>query len=200
MTQRMGGRSPIRVYLVGSTDVASLFDSILDQLMHDRFSGQFEFEVRTIGLDEAQSADLADVDLLLISIATVLDHQPSGIYDIVKAIKSRSDAHVAVFNASSLDPNEQLLNYARGEITSVERIRRLNLELLRASMDFGVSIVDVDRVLAEIGAREHVRGALQYSDDALEIIGAELIRVTEDIGFYEKRPLLAQVGRLGQTS
>ena len=57
------------------------------------------------------------------------------------------------------------------------------------------SIVDVDRILAELGGTSHATGAFQYSLQACDLICAELFRIMQDIGFFEHRPLIPQMGR-----
>ena len=75
------------------------------------------------------------------------------------------------------------------------RLHKLGLALLELSIQEGISLIDVDRQLAELGAQRHVRAAGRYSEEAYQTIGREFVRVLEDIGFFENRPLIQQLGQ-----
>ena len=85
------------------------------------------------------------------------------------------------------------------EYQKAERaIQQLNLAVMELSVLDGISVIDVDRIVAELGGREHVQEFLSYSPDARAAIRDELVRVLEEYGFFEPRPLLLQVGRRGK--
>jgi hypothetical protein len=75
------------------------------------------------------------------------------------------------------------------------RISLFNLALYEISVLEGISIIDVDRMIAELGAENHVVGPMTYSDAAYHHITQEFLRVMEDIGFFEHRPLMLQIGK-----
>ena len=114
---------------------------------------------------------------------------------VVGEIKRRLEAHVIFLNCSSVDPDDRVHAYTgRGETWSL-RAHRFNLALMELSSLEGISIVDVDRLVAELGGADHVLGRLRYSWEARRAIAEELVYVLEDIGFFEPRPLVAQIGR-----
>jgi hypothetical protein len=116
---------------------------------------------------------------------------------LINRIKERLNAHVLVFNCSSLDPGDLTHNYRQVEDTLALRIHRFNLALMQLSMSEGVSIIDVDRLIAELkgGGEKHVLEALRYSKEVYQTLCEEFLRVLADIGFFEKRPLVMQVGQ-----
>lgn len=116
---------------------------------------------------------------------------------LVRTIKARLDAHVLVFNCSTIDPADQVHNYHGLEDTLAVRVHRFNLALYQISTEEGISIIDVDRLVAELGADRHVVKGLHYSAEAYRAIGQECFRVLEDIGFFEARPLIPQIGHRG---
>jgi hypothetical protein len=116
---------------------------------------------------------------------------------IVQHIKQRLDAHVLIYNCSTVDPHDHIDNYHGKEDNKELRTHKLDLALMHLSVQEGISIIDVDRLIAEMGAQEHVRSWCDYSDEAHEAIKYEFLRVVEDIGFFENRPLLMQLGRKG---
>lgn len=120
--------------------------------------------------------------------------------EAVQVLKNDLEAHVIAFNASTVDPADDVSNYRGTAETDALRLHRLNLALMRLSVDEGISIIDVDRLLADIGAGTHVQGVLDYSSEACGLICDEFLRVLADYGFFERRPLVAQLGRDGQGS
>lgn len=114
---------------------------------------------------------------------------------IIQDVKQRLDAHVIVYNGSSIDPDDHVQNYHGVEDTLALRVNKLNLALMQISTLEGVSIVDVDRIVAELGGAQHVGKAFDYSAESSQGICQEFVRVLEDIGFFEDRPLVMQIGR-----
>lgn len=118
---------------------------------------------------------------------------------LVKFAKERLDAHVLVFNCCTIDPNDNAYSYRdQHEDTLTVRVQKFNRALIEISILEGISIIDADRLISELGAGAHVPEALRYSVDGCRTLGKEFVRVVEDIGFFEKRPLVMQVGRQGK--
>jgi hypothetical protein len=117
---------------------------------------------------------------------------------LIRVIKADAGAHVLVVNCSSLDPDDDVCNYHGREDTLALRTHRFNLALMEISAREGISIIDVERLISELGGQQHVFRGMQYSKSACEEICGEFLRVLADIGFFEKRPLIAQVGRGGK--
>jgi hypothetical protein len=113
----------------------------------------------------------------------------------IRLVKQASGAHIIVFNCSPLDPTDQVHNYHRTDDTLSVRAQRLNFALMQLSTLEGISIIDVERLVAELGGDQHVLQPLLYSAEAYASMCGEFLRVLEDIGFFETRPLVMQVGR-----
>lgn len=114
---------------------------------------------------------------------------------VIRIIKQDIGAHVLILNVSTLDPSDATITYhALAEEPFGLRAHRLDLMLVEVSHQEGISIIDVDRLLAELGGRENVEAAARYGPRACERIAAEVVRVIADYGFLDDRPLLAQVG------
>ncbi len=114
---------------------------------------------------------------------------------VIDLIKEKVGAHVFVANASTLDPTQEVFNY-HGTVDEPISLhaQRLDLMLVGVSHDEGVSIIDVDRKIAELGGAKGVTAMLDYSSLGCQTIATEIVRVMEDYGFFDDRPLLAQVG------
>lgn len=114
---------------------------------------------------------------------------------LVAEIKGRLAAHVIVFNCFAFDPDDRTRNYCGVPDTPALRALRFNIALIDISTEAGISIVDVDRILTEAGGASHVTKAFRYSPQVCELIRDEFFRVLQDIGFFERRPLIMQLGR-----
>lgn len=111
-------------------------------------------------------------------------HYQSALEALVEEYYKRWDAAVLVLNASTLDPNDNIYTYRGVEDTLPLRTNQFNLALLRVSMETGISIVDVDRLVGEAGA-SHVLQSLRYSKEVYKTILQEIIRIIEDLGLVK---------------
>ena len=114
---------------------------------------------------------------------------------VIRQIKEKVGAHILVTNVSTLDPDNPVFNYhGVAEEPWTLRGHRLNLMLIEVSHDEGISIIDVDRKIAEVGGDSAVTAAARYSQSGCEGIVEEIVRIVEDYGFLDDRPFLEQVG------
>ncbi|MFV2000829.1 MAG: hypothetical protein ACC654_10750 [Acidimicrobiia bacterium] len=124
-----------------------------------------------------------------------VDEIETNLVAVVNLIKEKVGAHVFIANASTLDPAQELFNYHDlSEEPASLRAQRLDLMLIGVSHSEGISIIDVDRKIAELGGAKGVTAAFDYSAAGCQTIAAEIVRVMEDYGFFDDRQLLAQVG------
>jgi hypothetical protein len=113
----------------------------------------------------------------------------------IRQIKQKVGAHIFVTNVSTLDPANPVFTYhGVAEEPWTLRGHRLNLMLIEVSHDEGISIIDVDRKIAEVGGDSAVTAAARYSQPGCEGIVEEIVRIVEDYGFLDDRPLMEQVG------
>jgi hypothetical protein len=101
---------------------------------------------------------------------------------IIERIRSRSTAPILVYNISAVVPGEAVhAHQGLGDILST-RIRRFNLALIELSEATGVSIIDVDTVLARAGAERLKLDAVHLTPDGCRLVAEEVVRVIEDLG------------------
>ena len=113
----------------------------------------------------------------------------------IRQIKEKVGAHIMVTNVSTLDPADPVFTYhGVDEEPWTLRAHRLNLMLIGVSHDEGISIIDVDRKIAEVGGDSAVTAAARYSQPGCAGIVDEIARIVEDYGFLDDRPLMKQVG------
>jgi hypothetical protein len=113
---------------------------------------------------------------------------------LIRFVKEQLTSHVIIYNCSALYPGEYIHNYKNISDTITERIKRYNLSVIELSIAEGISIIDVERIVAQAGDRFLV-DCLRYTNEAYAAIGTEFLRVLDDIGFFEARPLTMQLGQ-----
>jgi hypothetical protein len=128
------------------------------------------------------------------------DRVVSDMLAAIRIVKGEIGSHVLVVNCSSLAPEERISNYSEIPMQPHSLLaHRLNLAVMQLSYEEGVSLVDVDRLIAEVGGEEHVTAPLDYSSVACRAIAEEWVRIAADYGFFDERPLLPQMSRTALT-
>ncbi len=162
-------------------------------------------------LESGSSELLAfEPDVVILSVADDVHRiQESGAQRTVDEIQSalvacigvfkQAGAHVLIANTSTLAPGVKVHDFSSssGEPFSLAA-HRMAYMLVRLSHEHGVSIVDVDTLLAGLGGNAHVLGPATYSAEAAGVIADEILRILEDYGFFDERSLVAQVGAQSQ--
>jgi hypothetical protein len=162
-----------------------------------------EFEsVERVSIDESP-------DVIILDAAGEVEHMHSGnsapresisrieaeLTALIEHIKSNLKAHILIANLSTVDPQNPFFTL-KGQIQEPFSLlaHRLNLMLIRVSHATGISIVDVDRRIAETGGSSTVTGPGTYSAVGSQLIRDEILRVIQDYGFLDDRPLMEQLG------
>lgn len=101
---------------------------------------------------------------------------------IFERIRARTDAPILVYNVSSTIPGETVhCLQGLGEIYST-RCRRFNLGLAELSEELGISIIDVDSIVARAGADRFKIDAMHLTADGYRLVAEEVVRVLDDLG------------------
>lgn len=206
------GSAPVRILVKGGADARDcllskaeggtkldrgLRDILLDRYGIGSVKVQVEFEERPPAagyVDElaGRAGPAANApDLVILSLhPDVLRPYDRGfgaaMTDVVRILKN-GGSQVVFLNASTIDPSDFATNYAGLTAEPFSMVaQRLDLDLLRLSVSEDVSIVDADRILAELGASALVVGPTDYLVDACVAVCAETARVIDDIGFLDK--------------
>ncbi len=101
---------------------------------------------------------------------------------IIERIRQGRDVPILIYNLSSFVPGETLHSYLGLDETSSTRIRRFNLALVELSAQTGVSIVDVDRVVAQGGAHQMKLDTTHLTATGCEAVCREVVRILQDYG------------------
>lgn len=216
MQTRMGGQETLRVLLLGNGQLRDIMLSRADggqkhnlglaELVAQKHATTLEVlraerpSMSRLDISASLSDQLRLADIVIWSLAPdVLEGVASETFltsatSAIDAMKEHA-CHVLTLNASTIDPTQVVSNYHEIEEPFTRVAQRLDLALLELSISLGISIIDADRILAELGAAEHVLGPLDYSTAASEALCAETVRIMEDYGFFERRPVMAQIGK-----
>jgi hypothetical protein len=99
---------------------------------------------------------------------------------IIEKIRERSEAPILIYNMSPITPGEEIhCHQGLGEIYST-RIRRFNLGLIELSEKTGVSIIDIDSLLARKGTEALKLDTLHLTPPGYCLVAEEVVRVLED--------------------
>jgi hypothetical protein len=109
----------------------------------------------------------------------------NGAASIAEHLAGANAPLVVWFTASTVNGEDEPHRWPANDKPFSVRANRLNLSLARLSQKTGVCFVDADRLLAELGAGEHVEGPLRYSAEASARLGEEFIRILSDTGKLE---------------
>jgi hypothetical protein len=104
---------------------------------------------------------------------------------IVGRIRQNSEAPVLIYNLSPIIARETIHCYLGLGETLSTRIRRFNLGLAELSEDIGVSIVDVDTIVARHGADALKIDAMHLTPEGYKLVAREVVRVLDDLGLFE---------------
>ena len=131
------------------------------------------------------------------STAAVEAEVEEALGEVVREAKQHGVAVLAL-NESTYDPAGLPVSYREAGETAALLLHRLDSVLIRQSMEQGISLVDIDRILAADGAAPVMDRLASYTEVAARAIRDELLRVLEDYGFFDGRPPLEQLGRAGR--
>jgi hypothetical protein len=104
---------------------------------------------------------------------------------IVERIRRNTAAPILICNVSSVAPGEQIHSHQGLEDSFSTRIRQFNLGLIELSQRTGISVIDVDAILARAGADRLKLDALHLTAEGCRLVAAEVVRVLEDLGLFE---------------
>ena len=116
----------------------------------------------------------------------LLDVDPSmhNFAQIVARIRERSAAPILVYNVSAVVPGDTVHCHAGMGETLATRIRRFNLGVAELSQRTGISVIDVDAVIARAGAEHLKLDAFHLNAEGCRLVAEETVRVLDDLGFF----------------
>lgn len=123
---------------------------------------------------DCETMGLLDVDAAIENLAA-----------IVAKIRNNSQSPILIYNLSPIIPGEQIhCHMGLGETFST-RIRKFNLGLIRLSEESGISIVDVDAIVAQHGAARLKLDAVHLNPEGYALMAEEVARILGDLGVWD---------------
>ena len=110
-----------------------------------------------------------------------VDTSMDNLSRVVARIRENSDAPVLLYNVCSVMPGDTVHCYAGVGETYSTRARRFNLALAELSARTGISIVDVDRVLARAGADLMTIDPIHFTVAGCRAVAEEVVRILADL-------------------
>lgn len=104
---------------------------------------------------------------------------------IIARIRERTVAPILIYNVSAVVPGEQIHSYLGMEDGFSTRIRQFNLGLIDLSQRTGISVIDVDAILARAGADRLKLDAVHLNAEGCRLVAGEVVRVLGDLGLFE---------------
>ena len=126
--------------------------------------------------DEFERTGAIDVDASMRNFAA-----------IVERLRAARDAPILVYNVSSVVPGDSVHSHEGLGETLSTRIRRFNVALADLSARNGVSIVDVDAIVARAGADRLKLDAFHLNAEGCRLVAQEVVRILEDLGAFATR-------------
>jgi hypothetical protein len=100
---------------------------------------------------------------------------------VLQRIRRRTEAPILVYNMSSVIPGERIHCFQGLDDCLSTQIRRFNLSLVELSERLGISIIDVDAVLARSGADRLKVDVLHLTPEGYRLVAEEVVRVLADL-------------------
>jgi hypothetical protein len=100
--------------------------------------------------------------------------------------REKDDVPILIYNLSAVMPGERLHIHAGLEDVLSTRIRRFNLALIELSQRTGISVIDVDGVLARAGADRLMYDAMHLNAEGCRLVAEEVVRVLDDLGLFSR--------------
>jgi len=95
-------------------------------------------------------------------------------------VKARTGAQVLVFNVLTVEPANATHNYQLIRNAHTRHRREMNLALFELAKTHDLSVIDIDRVLKQVGIRESQVDFAHYPPECYEPIAREVYRVLKD--------------------
>jgi GDSL-like Lipase/Acylhydrolase family len=142
-------------------------------LLHPYNLGAWPASDRLWLSNEFDWLELLDVDTAMINLAA-----------IVRRIRERSAAPILAYNVSSMVPGDSVHCHEGTDDIFSTRIRRFNLGLIELSRHTGISVIDIDSIVARAGADRVKLDPIHLTAEGNRLVAAEVVRVLDDLGCF----------------
>jgi hypothetical protein len=173
-----------RVFTPGSDVVVlSLQPDLMTSLVRHRRHGYLLFPYGQWAWPTAQRQWLVNhfEAAGFLEVSTAMEH----LAKVCQEIQASTGAHVLIYNVSAVVPGEQVHCYQGMGEAFATRIRRFNLALVELSERLGISVVDVDAVVARAGADRLKIDVLHVTAEGQRLVAEEVVRILQELGCFD---------------
>jgi hypothetical protein len=110
----------------------------------------------------------------------------ANLESIIERIREKRDVPILIYNLSPIVPFEAVHCFLGLEETLSTRIRRFNLGLVELSKKTGISIVDVDTIVARQGADRLKIDAMHLTPEGYNLVAHEVARQLDELGLFDE--------------
>lgn len=164
--------------------VLSIQPDIWIRLLRRRRGGDLVFPPEIADLQEADR-DWLMAEFERLPLLTP-EQSMAGFEAIIERLRARSDAPILIFNQSAAAPGERIHCHVGMEAAQSTRIRRFNLALIELSQRTGISIVDVDTIVANGGAERLKLDALHFTPEGCRRVAEAVADILADYGLFDE--------------
>jgi lysophospholipase L1-like esterase len=100
---------------------------------------------------------------------------------LFERLRRHTDAPILIYNLSPVIPGERIHCYMGFDEVLSTQIRRFNLGLIDVSERLGISVIDVESVLARAGADRLKLDTIHLTPEGYRLVAEEVVRVLEDL-------------------
>lgn len=131
-----------------------------------------------------EERDWARANFEQLGLSSVEDSM-ANLTSVVERIWETQDVPVLVYNMSPVIPGDHVHCYMGLDETYATRVRRFNLALIELSQEIGISIVDVESVIARGGADAMKLDAMHLTPQGYKAVAQEVVRILDDLGVFD---------------
>jgi len=114
----------------------------------------------------------------LVDVETAMENLAA----IVERLQADRDIPVLVYNMSPIIPGDMVHCHLGLDDIYSTRVKRFNLALIELSQAIGISIVDIDAIVARGGADRLKVDAMHLAPEGYEAVANEVVRILSDLG------------------
>ncbi|GBQ87141.1 hypothetical protein AA13595_2085 [Gluconacetobacter johannae DSM 13595] len=161
----------------------SILPDVATELVRHRTEGYFLYPADAATWAEADRRWLRS-EFEAVGFLTV-EQSMDNLAQIVERLRQERDVPILVHNLSSVVPGDGVHCYLGLDETFSTRIRRFNLALVELSATLGISIVDVDAVIARHGADKLKLDTFHLTPEGYRRVAEDAVRVLDDLGVFD---------------
>lgn len=115
-----------------------------------------------------------------------VEESMANLAEVVERIRETRDVPILIYNLSPIIPGDAVHCYMGLDETYATRIRRFNLALIELSQAIGISIVDVDAIMARHGTERLKLDTVHLTPEGYECVAQEVVRILDDLGLFDE--------------